>query len=342
MVAWTLDAYDRIGATLVKSGLAFEALTARWSLNAPGSLEVDFNVYADLGGAALGQNELQLKRAGTCVWAGPWLGSDVDARAKDLKVTAEGLWIWFRSRVVTSDLVYSGVEQHTIGWNLLNHTQGQTFGSLGITNGTANGTAHNRNRFYCAAARPNIGDEVEAFTELDDGFDFEIDPATRAFNTWAPQRKAASGITLDGTKVDRLTYTEDVRGQLTFVTGIGSDDCGPVIAEASDTGLANTYGRKHASVEPDLDESSEVAAVAREELRAAKQPRFDASVIFREGGTGAPAWADLVVGNTLVLSDDRGYGTFTKTLRIVEKAVHLDNGLPNQPVIELVLSSAVD
>lgn len=342
-MAWALDIRDRVGASLVKADVAFQALTARWVLNGAGSIEIDLHLQADIGGAAVGQNELQLKRSGTVVWAGPWVGTDVDPRGKRLRILGDGLWSWFRARVVTSDLLYSSVSDHAIAWGLLAHTQGQTYGSLGIVDGTATGTPTSRNRFYCSHERPNVAEELEALTALDDGFDFEIDPASRAFNTWHPQRKAASGISLDGTKVDEVTYVEDVRDQLTFVTGIGSDDCGPILVDVSDSTLANTYGRKQASIDADSDTTSEVTAEANEELRAHKRPRMDARVLFREGGTGAPAWADLVVGNTLLLSDDRGYATFTnKVLRIVEKAVYLDNGLPGRPIIELALSSAVD
>jgi hypothetical protein len=342
-MAWTLDVYDRIGASLVRANLDFQALSARWVQNGAGSLEVDFDLYANIGGALPGQNEFQLKRAGVTQWAGVWRQSDVDAKAKNLKITCEGIWGWARRRVVTSDLIYSGLSQHTIAWNLLNHTQGQTFGSLGITNGTANGSPINRDRYYCAAARPNIGDEIEAFTQLDDGFDFEVDPATRAFNTWNPQRKSASGIALDGTKVDTVRYVEDTNDLETFVSAIGADDCGPVIADLNDGTQANLYGRMHAAIEPDLGSEKDLAAAGREELRSHKRPRFDATVTFREGGTGAPAWSSLTLGNTLTLQDDRGYATFgPSTLRMVEKAVHLDNGLPNQAVFELVLSSAVD
>ena len=345
MTTWRLDLRDRTGGALVKSDVAFRALTVRWVLNGAGSIEVDLRHDADLGGATAGTAELQLLADGAIVWAGPWLSSDVDPRARSLKLTGEGLWWWFRQRIVTSDLVYTDVAQETIAWNLLNHTQGQTYGSLAIVNGTHTGTSKTRRRVYCAAEAPNVGEEVEAFTEYATGFDFAIDPATRAFDTWTPSRKSSSGIALDGNSVDTLTWSEDVRDVRNFVTAIGANECGSIVVETSDTTLANTYGRLEVALDADDsdDTRGEVTEFATEQLRALKEPRFDGTITFRENGTGAPALADLIPGNTLTLTDNRGYSTFTtKTLRMVEVALALDNGLPGEGVYEVSLTSGVD
>jgi hypothetical protein len=341
VATWVLDLQNRIGTGMVQAAVGFERLTARWVLNGAGSLEVDLNVNADVGGGRPGQTEWQLKRDGTVVFAGPWNGTDVDPRGRKLRATADGLWWWFRRRVVDEDLVYTAVDQQDIAWALLAHTQAQTYGSLGITQGAHTGADVARDRFYCEPERANVAEAVEAFTEYDDGFDFEVDPAARTFKTWTPYRMAASGLTLDGDNVDELTYTEDVRDMLTFVTGIGSDDCGPIIVDVSATSIADDYGRRQAGVDTDDDDSTQITSVANELLRAEKRPRFDAKVIFRDDAPASPAWADLVVGNTLTLEDDRGYATFSETLRIVERAVTLDNALPNVAFIELTLSSAV-
>lgn len=342
-MAWTLDVRDRIGSTLLKSDVDFRALTARWVLNGPGSLEVDLRHDADLGGAVCGEAEFQLKRNGVVVWAGPWLSSDVDPEARTLRITAEGLWWWFRRRVVTSDLLYTDTAQHTIAWNLLNHAQGQTYGSLGITNGSHTGTPKSRSRFYCAANVPNVAEEVEAFTTYEGGFDFEIDPATRTFKTWTPSRMSASGISLSGANVDELRWSEDMRDVSTFVTVAGANECGTILITSSDATLANTYGRLHTAADADDDDDTrgELTETANETLRARKRRRVDASIVFREGGTGAPAFADLIPGNTLTLSDSRGYSTFTKTLRMIEVGVSLDNGLPGQAVFSLELAAGV-
>lgn len=343
MVAYTLDLRDRTGGALLKADVPFRALTARWVLNGPGSIEVEFRHDVDLGGAVLGTAELQLKRAGVVIWAGPWLSTDVDPRGRRIRITGEGLWWWFRQRLVTTNLVYSSVNQHTIAWNLLNHAQGQSFGSLGITQGTHTGANKARNKFYCAAEAPNVAEQVEAITEYENGIDFAVNPATRVFDTWTPRRQSASGISLSGSTVDSLSWSEDIREVRNFVTAIGADECDSILVTASDTGLATTYGRLHGAIdaEDSDDTKGEVTEVANEGLASMRNPRFDASVTFREDGTGAPAFASLIPGNTLLLSDSRGYSTFTnKLLRMIEVAVSLDNGLPGQAVYGLELSSS--
>jgi hypothetical protein len=343
-MAWTLDIRDRVGSTLLKSGVAFKSLTAHWVLNGAGSIEVELRHDADIGSALVGQAELQLLRNGTIVWAGPWLGSDVDPRGRRLRMNGEGLWWWFRRRVITSDLLYASTNQHQIAWNLLNHTQGQSFGSLGIIQGTHTGTNKARSRFYCKENVLNVAEEVEAFTQYDVGLDFNINPATRAFDTWSPSRRSSSGISLDGSSVDTLTWTEDMRDVLTYYTGVGDSDCGAVLATATDGTQANTYGRLQEAGDADDedDTSGEVTEFATEALNSRKRPRFDGTVIFREGGTGAPAFSSLIPGNTLLLSDTRGYSTFTnKLLRIADVGVSLDEGLPNIAVFTLELTSEV-
>lgn len=344
MTTWQLDVRDRVGSSLVKADVAFKSLTAHWVLNGPGSLEVELRHDADLGGAVVGQAELQLLRNGTVVWAGPWLGTDVDPRGRRVRITAEGLWWWFRRRIVTTDLLYTDVNQHQIAWNLLSHAQGQSFGSLGIVQGTHTGTAKTRSRYYCASNAPNVAEEVEAFTQYDVGLDFAIDPATREFDTWSPSRRSASGISLSGSSVDSLIWAEDLRDVVTYLTGVADTDCGAVLATATDGTQANLYGRLQEAFDADDEDDTrgEITEAATELLNARKRPQFQGSVAFRDGGTGAPAFTDLIPGNTLLLSDNRGYSTFTnKVVRMNDVGVSLDDGLPNVAVFTLELTAEV-
>lgn len=347
MATWQLDAYTHwhAGHALVQAALPFRRLRAARVPGGPGVLEADFGVWDDLGGVEPGIHELRLLEDGVVRFAGPLLDADVaDPREDSVKFQAEGLLTWFREpgRLITSDLSYTAIAQEQIAWNLIAHTQAQANGDLGIVQGSHTGSSVTRDRDYCAGERPNVWDELEAFTSLDDGLDLEIDPATRAFNTWSPQRKPATGITLDGTKLDEISFVRSARDQVTYVSGIGEGKCKAYIYEASDAGVAATAGRKHVSLDASSNKTAEVDAEARELLRARKRARFDAHVSFRDNGPGVPAWTSLVPGGTLTLTDDRGYATYSKTLRIVEVAVNLEADAPTVAQIEVLLSSAVD
>lgn len=345
MATWTLDAYNRVGTVLVQADLPFKALTASYGLNSGGTLEAEFSLNASgLTNVLVGQHELQLKRNGTVVWAGPLMQTDVDPDGHRVRFLAEGLLSWFASRIITSDLYYSAVNQQTIAWNLIDHTQGQANGSLGITLGAHTGSNVTRTRAYCGIyERPNVLEELFKFTEPDDGLDFEIDPAARTFKTWQGRRGSASGIALTGSSVDSLTYTESARELVTYADAIGEGDCKPNVQTYTAPGSEpTTYGRRHVVEDVDHTITADILGVAKELVNAGKRPRFDATVTFREGGTGAPAWGAWGVGDTLTLQDSRGYSTFgPKTLRVVDWTVNLDQGLPNVPVFELALSSAV-
>jgi hypothetical protein len=344
VASWTLDVYNRTGSTLVQADIPFRGLAARWELNGAGSLEADFALEAaGLTAAAVGQHELQLKRNGTTVWAGPLLQTDVDPQGRTVRFAAQGLLSWLGSRVVTTDLYYNAVAQQTIAWNLISHTQGQANGSLGLVQGTHTGTSKTRTKAYCGLyERPNVLEELLKFTGYDDGLDFDIDPATREFDTWYGSRGAASGLTLSGTNLDELTYVESAAEMVTYATAIGEGDCKPNVQDHVAPGSEpTTYGRRHAVVDVEDTITADILAQAKELVNAGKRTRFDASVAFREGGTGAPAWGSWAVGDTLTLTDNRGYSNFSRTLRIAGWSVALDRGLPGIAYVQMDLTSAV-
>ncbi len=345
MATWRLDLYNRIGSTLVTTGLPWKSLQAKWVFNGPGSLEVDSYIDANFGATLprAGQHEFRLFRDSTAVWAGPLWTVDVDADRHTVRFTAEGLLSWLKSRVVTSDLIYTSTNQQAIAWNLIAHTQGQTDGALGLVQGTHTGANIARKRFYCASERPNIYDALMDFCDLDNGLDIEIDPATRAFNSWNTQKKVATGLAFTGNNVDTLTWVEDSRDQLTYITGVADEECQPYLSDVSASAIAAVYGRRQDRLDVHQTDHGEVDERTREELRARKHPRWDATVTYRDGQALAPAWATPDIGGTCTLADDRGYSTFGPiSLRILSKTLFLDDNQPGLANVELALASAVD
>jgi hypothetical protein len=341
VASWALRLLDLAGAT-VQASMPFRSLTARWVLNGPGSLEVDFRSSENLGGADPGLHILQLERDGTNVWSGPLVSADVDPDARSVKLEADGWASILGLFVVTTNLDYVAVNQQQVAWNLINHFQGLTQGAWGLTQGVHTGGNVTRTVSYCGNERPNVLDEVNKWTGLDDGLDWEVDPF-KAFNTWQPQRKTATAIALTQSNVDELKWIKSARDLRDYITGIGSDDCGPVLADVADTTIASTYKRRQAAISGSWNTTNETTAEAREELRALKHPRFDASVVFRDGAASAPAWGTYPLGSTLTLQDSRGYSTFgPSTLRVMEISVSIEAPTSLPARVELRLGSAVD
>ena len=76
------------------------------------------------------------------------------------------------SRHVVSPLTYTATSQGTIVWNLIQHTQAQTNGNLGITL-SSSGPAVLRDRSYIVGT--NILEAITELTQIEDGIAWEID-----------------------------------------------------------------------------------------------------------------------------------------------------------------------
>ena len=349
---WSLDLYDRAGASVL-TPLPFMSLKATWQLNAPGTLEFDLQyqgtpTYVNM---SPGIRTVKLSRSATVIWGGDLSHLSANAESRTVRGEADGWWAKARQRVIDADLIYTDTaptSQQQIAWDIINHFQGQSNGSLSFTQGTHTGATVNRNRHYCGLTeRPNAGQAVEDFTDLDDGFDFEIDPATRQFNTWSPQRKTdlTGSIILNETNLMSLDWEESTRDMANTITGLGADDCGPIADDIVDATLQATYGRLQDIVQSNRNEASEIDAQAREELRIRKRPLFTAHVAFYE--TAGPAWGTYALGDLVTLAPTKYFSTFNRPLRISGISLSLEAGGSHGtgtglPFYELELTNAKD
>lgn len=87
------------------------------------------------------------------------------------------------SRYVNSALSYTGVSQGTIVWNLIQHTQGQTNGNLGITLGSA-GPSVPRDRTYEIGA--SILDSIVELSQIAGGVVWRINANQQLIVTQIP------------------------------------------------------------------------------------------------------------------------------------------------------------
>jgi len=338
VTTWAINLYN-LGGSAVLLDAPVKGARFPTALGGPGAFEAELDwKLASRSDWAKGERVVKLTRNGTVVRANYLWGVGGNAQGRTVRAWGEGYFSRLRHRVVTSDLSYEDIAQEQIAWNLINHTQGQADGDLGFTQGTAIGTAVTRSRDYCARERPNIADEITNLSgTFLDGFDFEIDPATKAFNTWSPSRGTATGITLTGSDELTLEWTEDASEAASYVTAIGAGNCSqPTIDVHDDTAIA-TFGRLHEVVDADSTKVKEVTAIADETLRQRKLGLFRATIAWDDDY--GPAWGTYGLGDTLALNPADYFATFTKTLRIVEIALQLES--PTQAYVEVTLDAAL-
>lgn len=329
MATWRVDLFALNGGTPLLSDIPILDKTFKFGnpINAPGGFEANLIIdHPDVTEAnfAPGRRELKVYRDGSLAWGG-YLWHAAVQRPRTLKIIGEGWYSRLRRAHVVTDLDYTaGVAQEQILRNLINHFQGLSGGNLGIDTtlaGNHTGASVNRKRSYCANEAPNIGVEMESFTELDNGLDFEITPA-KVLKTYQPRKGAASGITLS--KYLELEYEIDAAELASRVITLGDGDCSPPRDDQTDATALADYGLLMDVLSFESGESADISAHAAEVLRNRKLPRWQATVTQHEDQ--APAWASLPsVGDTLTLSSAYGFATFAKALRLIEFEVQVED-----------------
>lgn len=334
MTTWRLDLLDLAG-TVLESDVVYSDLQAKWVLNGPGYFEAVLPWESASTDWEAGERELRLYRDATRIWGGHLWHAAGNGPERTFAVDGSGYYSVMRHRVVTSDLIYADVADVTIAWNLIAHTQAQTDGDLGITNGSHAGTDRHRDRAYCALERPSISEGIEELSQMDDGFDWEISE-TKVFNTWSPRRGTSSGVTFTGADEIRFDWEDDAQEAASYVSAIGQDDCAPRIIDVSDAAAIARFKRLHSVVEADTNKRSEVTAEANEELRQRKRSMQRANLTYDlEYG---PAWGTIGLGDTVDVSLADGPATFDRTYRVVEMALQLED--PDKGYMSLTLDGA--
>lgn len=205
-----------------------EVESISWQLNGAGAMSIALPT-SDLKGKTLElvKREIQVWRDSSLFWWGvPWrLRGDPSKHT----VECEGLFSYFFRRFVLATRSYSQVDQLAIAWDLLNYAQTQAGGALGITSATFLPSGVLRDRTYPADEHGRIGDLVRSFTELQNGFDFEIEIFGDGRREWTPYYPS-KGVTRNemilewGRNVLAYRYSKDAVRMANQVVATGSGE----------------------------------------------------------------------------------------------------------------------
>jgi hypothetical protein len=327
-VTWTVNLQTYAGGAL-STNVPLAGLKAVWSVDGPGSLEIDIG-EDDAAAWLPGQRRVQVLLNSVVKWNGFLKGlsetsesfTDIEKpHGTTLRASALGLASALDKRVVHGDFNKFLTNATTIAWNLIQEAQGQTDGDYGFTLGTITGTAPNRTRHYCDG--DNIADGINELAALSPGgFDWEISE-TGAFKAWVGGRGSASGETLTRAEAQRWNVTYDTNEMATYVTVLGDaeEPCGaPLVIRSS--GLATTYGRVEVVTDIDTNDSTEMNERGDEELRGRLASRVRVQAIWPEDK--APwAWGAVWLGDTVSVTLPTHFGGVT-TMRCIEISLQVE------------------
>lgn len=335
---------------VLAAGVPIDADAAgRWSrtLNAAGTLEfslpIDGCTPEDFDP---GKRELHLYRddgsGERLVWAGHLWTADV--AAPWVRFLGMGFYEALRHREISDDFYRHAAEQRGIAWDLIDYTQGQTDGGLGIVRASAAGSAITRTVTYCAEERQVIADAIEDLAAADDGFDFDIGP-DKVWRTWSPLRGTdrTADVVLDtrNTIVD-LSYTVDATQVENDVAGIGAKgDCEPIhFVRAVDTESRAAYGLMQGAIQrSDIKQDDDlIDSLAAERLSLLKGARKQPVVKCFQGLVNkSPLDGDFDNGDVIGVRASWGYASFGEAFRLMSYAVSFDR--LGHEFIELTLDS---
>lgn len=121
----------------------------------------------------------------------------IDAKSHTVSVNSMDYREMLRRRILyaSDTLSYVSQDQADIAFNLISQTQARAGGNLSISKGLGNPSGTIRTLTY--AAGDSIGDQIQALSELQNGFEWEItpiSPSALALNIWTSIRGSSQGV----------------------------------------------------------------------------------------------------------------------------------------------------
>jgi hypothetical protein len=268
--------------------ISFDGLSYTQTLNKPSLLNVGCQlssltdpIVQRLQNLSTQGTELWLYRNGRLVFAGPWITGQIQNNS--LTINAKGLEAYFDMMAVVTDLTFKQIDQFLIGKALVDQWQNLTFGHFGIdTSGiTASGVL--RDATYLKTELDYVGTMLYNLSQLQNGFDYWVDPTTRQLNMSYPLRgldrsSGEGAIVFDARNVTNTNLLVSVAPQDVASDAYGTGTStgatnGTIYSSAFNTQLQATYGRSAimqnfngVSVQATLDQYTQALVNARDDV----------------------------------------------------------------------------
>lgn len=301
--------------------LPAEIISYGYRLNRPGS--ISFRLALDhplcTRDNVGDQTEAVVTRNKAVVWRGPIdTPNETDEKGnRTVEFGGEGLESYARQWHVTSTLTYADVDQLTIARGLVAHHQGKAGGDFGIDTSAVNLSGVTRDRTYLGFELKNVYEALVELAEVDDGFDWHINPADRELVLHYPRRGSRKpDLIWDERTIRKFGRTIDRKAQASQVLGVGAGEGDDMLRRSFQDASAvaehkltqRIYTNKDVSVQATLD------GHVRRELSLTARPPEQFSITV---GTTDPPIFSYQLGDEGQLRWPSPYDPVNRFMRLV-------------------------
>ncbi len=200
--------------------------------------------------------ELTIIRDATIVWGGPLLSCQLQGAI--LTLNARGLLYYLRYMALEADLIFdTATDQYTIGKGLVNAYQDLAFGDYGIDTSGIGTSGVTRVRSYIFTEQHNVFNRLQELAEIDNGFDFWVDPDDRDLNFAASRgtdlttKVYADQSNISNPNVFWSVAQDNVASEGIAIGTSDDPDTSVVVGTKSNTDLRSKFGRATVFVSAD-------------------------------------------------------------------------------------------
>lgn len=272
--------------------------------------------------------ELWCYRDSTLIHAGHLSGYRIQGRT--IQFAGVGLAAYLQAMIRTTDYSASATEQATIVKALVDDYQAQTYGNFGLDTSTLAATGVTRDLNLKGSDLAHLDRVIAEMGARDNGFDLEVDPATREMTLSSPRKGSdlSASVIIDGRSIGDPQYAQFVTlGQVASDVAVSSSSSGGInlTSSAGDSGVRSTFGRAMMTAT-----FQDVSVQATLDDHAARFLADNGTPLHQitPGLLAVPgfAYGDFDTGDIVTYSYDCGLGMQTFTPRVKTIAVTMDSG----------------
>lgn len=325
---WIFEIRDQNGANPVRI-INARNRSVSVGLNQAGeaNFELDLNdAKATESNLRVGRSQLYIYRSEELYFSGQIMIVErmLEQSTQAVRVKALG-WLYLLSKrifAIDADDEHTSEDAGAIAWGLINTTQSETYGSLGITQGTIE-TSNNLTITY---TRQNVLEAIEELSQQA-GIEFEVS-ANKIFNVFYPLRGSDKSNTVIFKYPGSIQSIRSVDDATTIVNnenglgkGVGSQE---TLAERDDVGSQSVFGLyQKISSYKNVDNVTTLGNMVEYDIALYKAPRLTLDIAVH-GNTESPSLSDYGIGDSVRIKTVTTNYNFSQVFRIFEIHVSID------------------